>query len=131
MNDCSNVFTDSFLAKINQRENESMPELTRTSLGEEIEYDLYDYKLNESSKMTENSKDLNQNVPNKYVSIQFYTNKKSMINPKFMNSLNSKKKAEVYINDLNASDEFEAAEIISSLKCNHEQSKYCLVSCID
>lgn len=120
----SNVFTASFLAKINQRDTESMPDLTHTTLGEEIEYDLYDYKLNESSKITENSKDVKSNEPNKYVSIQFYTNKKSLVHPKFMNSLNTAKKTEVYINDLNASDEFEAEEIINSLKCNNERSRF-------
>ena len=113
----NNVFSESFLAKVNQRDTESMPEFTRTSLGEEIEYEMYDYKLNESSKMTEVSKEWKAQEPNRFVSVQFYTNKKSLVNPKFLNGLNCTPKTELFIQDLNASDQVEAEEIINSLKC--------------
>lgn len=46
----SDIFTESFLQKIDPRETQSMPNLSKTTLNDEIEYDLDNYKLNESSK---------------------------------------------------------------------------------
>jgi hypothetical protein len=138
----SDVFTESFLHKIDPRETQSMPNLSKTTLNDEIEYDLDNYKLNESSKVdTEyemiegkqhitslveevedklNSKKTStcespgsQKAPSKFVSIKEYTNIKSEFRPKFLTTLN---KAKGKLPELNNSDRYETLEIIESLQ---------------
>lgn len=95
-----------------------MPDLSRTSLGWEIEYDLDNYKLNESSKADVTpSSDRIDTSSIKFKSISYYTRMKTEVQPKFMKALNIKNYQVQTSGDLNSSDKIEAQEIIDSLKC--------------
>eukprot|EP00345_Euplotes_harpa_P002778 CAMPEP_0168330624 /NCGR_PEP_ID=MMETSP0213-20121227/7851_1 /TAXON_ID=151035 /ORGANISM="Euplotes harpa, Strain FSP1.4" /LENGTH=199 /DNA_ID=CAMNT_0008334249 /DNA_START=778 /DNA_END=1378 /DNA_ORIENTATION=+ len=111
----SNVFTSSFLEKLGVRPTESMPDLSRTSLNDEIEYDLYGYKLNESSKMDESYPDADSNPNPKFRSIQFYIKNKSQIHPKFLQKLNTLNSYSAS-SDINLSDQLEAEFLLKTLK---------------
>ncbi|CAI2374175.1 unnamed protein product [Moneuplotes crassus] len=116
-----NIFTNSFYEENMKalRETQSMPNLSKTTLNEEIEYELANYKLNESSNadiedLSPNNEEEAQNT-SRFSSIKKYKKMDEEIRPKFITKLNSARK------NLNRSDEFEAQDIINSI--NHHESK--------
>lgn len=94
-----------------------MPNLSKTTLEGEIDYELDNYKLNESSKL-----DSNQSCDNidtsisKFKSIGSYTNITTEVQPKFMNALNVRSYIRKPGGDLDTSDKSETQELINSLK---------------
>lgn len=102
------VFTESFMENLDPRDIQSMPNLSKTTLNEEIDYDLGkytikcaylinpadNYKLNESSKadLTPSSTSKLENSVTRFKSIKDYTKVHTEIQPKFMNVLNSPNK---------------------------------------
>jgi len=45
------IYAESVLERMDPREIQSMPDLSMTTLNDQIEYDLDDYKINESSRI--------------------------------------------------------------------------------
>ncbi len=96
-----------------------MPNLSKTTLNEEIDYDLYNYKINESSKVDQEdtfspTNKTNQSI-HKFVSIKNFRKMDNEIHPKFMNELNELNKSPKKHYNLNSSDQFEAQDIIDSI----------------
>lgn len=117
----AHIFSDSFYEEnlkgnsaypsLGLRETQSMPDLSKTMLNSEIEYSLANYKLNESSKISDPSPSSEKDGQNssKFMSSR-YNRMDEEVQPKFMTTLNSARKQ-----DLNRSDEFEAKDIIDSI----------------
>lgn len=71
-NKANSFYTESSQGNLVHREIQSMPNLTHTTLNDEIEYELINYKINESSKADESSPSCAENPrpASKFVSLR-------------------------------------------------------------
>lgn len=82
-----------FSAAQDSRQTASMPEERKTNLVDQIDYDLDNYKINESSMFSFSMNQSSQDVPNKpFIRAEIQVEGKEDINPKFMNFLNDSQK---------------------------------------
>ena len=72
-NNANSCYTESSQGNMMHRDIQSMPNLTHTTLNDEIEYELINYKINESSKADESSPSCAENPrpASKFVSLIF------------------------------------------------------------
>ena len=108
------VFSESFAEDLDPRKTQSCPNMSKTTLNDEIDYSLAGYKVNESSiaDITPSSDKLELGE-RKFKSIKSYTDLKPEVQPKFLDSLNNSPDPKL---NLNSSDHYEAQELIESLK---------------
>lgn len=82
-----------FSAAQDSRQTASMPEERKTNLADQIDYDLDNYKVNESSMYSFSMNQSSLDVPNKpFIRAEIQVDGKDDVNPKFMNFLNDSQK---------------------------------------